>query len=74
MSILTLLNKLEELRDKVRELEQSLSDSDNSKQDLLQEKDRSIWEMQKTQKVNIKKRGFFNRSIIIIIFLILKKV
>ncbi|KAG2202999.1 hypothetical protein INT47_013215 [Mucor saturninus] len=42
---------LEELRDKVRELEQSLTDSDNSKQDLVQEKDRSIWEMQKTQKI-----------------------
>ncbi|KAI7888099.1 uncharacterized protein EV154DRAFT_605078 [Mucor mucedo] len=43
--------ELEELRDKVRELEQSLTDSDNSKQDLVQEKDRSIWEMQKTQKI-----------------------
>ncbi|GAA5809243.1 hypothetical protein MFLAVUS_002648 [Mucor flavus] len=43
--------ELQELRDKVHELEQSLSDSDNNKRDLTQEKDKSVWEMQKTQKI-----------------------
>ncbi|KAI8087410.1 hypothetical protein BDF21DRAFT_335525 [Thamnidium elegans] len=34
--------ELQELRDKVHELEQNLSDSDNYKRDLIQEKDKSI--------------------------------
>lgn len=43
--------KLDLLRDRVSELEQSLVESDHLKQEYLQEKNRSVWEWQKTQKV-----------------------
>jgi hypothetical protein len=40
----------------VSELEQSLVESDHLKQKYLQEKNRSVWEWQKTQKVGKKKK------------------
>jgi hypothetical protein len=47
---------LDILRDRVSELEQSLVESDHLKQKYLQEKNRSVWEWQKTQKVGKKKK------------------
>jgi hypothetical protein len=50
---------LEQVREKARELEQSLLESEIKKQELEEEKDKTIWEYQKTQKVNkvIKQKG-----------------
>jgi hypothetical protein len=42
---------LEQVREKARELEQSLLESEIKKQELEEEKDKTIWEYQKTQKV-----------------------
>ncbi|KAI8875585.1 hypothetical protein K501DRAFT_233480 [Backusella circina FSU 941] len=42
--------QLGQLREKVRELEHSLLEADIKKQELEEEKDKSIWEYQKTQK------------------------
>lgn len=39
------------LQEKIRELELSLMESDTYKQEYMQEKNKSIWECQKIQKV-----------------------
>ncbi|RCI06004.1 hypothetical protein CU098_009115 [Rhizopus stolonifer] len=42
--------KVESLQDKIRELEQSLTESEYLKQEYLEEKTKLIWECQRTQK------------------------